>query len=516
MNSQEKAAKIAVIGAGMAGLTATQRLIAGGAHVTLIEKSHAAGGRAATLERDSFYLNQGPHALYKGGAAFEIFTQLNIAPAGSSPAPKRSLAILNGEALDLPVDPASIMVTKLLSMGEKMEYGMLMSNLSKVDQTTLQDVSLSTWLSDTVKSERVQDLFKAMVRLGTYCNNPDKMSAAAAIQQLVIALQRGVLYLDHGWQSLVDAMLQLIRSQANSKQDANLELDVNLGLDANLGQNSNLGQDTNLSSLVEIYSAEVTALTLNRESGKEKIIVTINGEKHTFDAVVLALPPKQVSRLLKASNKASGTSSETGSEIGSETSSEISSEKSSKTALDTAGLQATLDNILPSHAACLDVCLKQLPVSENTFAVGIDQPLYYSVHSNTAKLAESDHAMIHLAVYLPEGATGGAEQENQLLALLDMLQPGWQKELVYKRFLPNMSASFGTATAAANSSNGLATVTLPGVPNVYVCGDWVGSGHLLLDAAMHSAVAAAEAALSVVSSDTRATSAGAAKKEAYA
>ena len=78
--AKEKAkemAKVAVIGAGMAGLTAAQRLIAAGVEVTLIDKAHAPGGRASTLERDSFYLNQGPHALYRGGAAFQILDDLD-------------------------------------------------------------------------------------------------------------------------------------------------------------------------------------------------------------------------------------------------------------------------------------------------------------------------------------------------------------------------------------------------------------------------------------------------------
>lgn len=156
---------------------------------------------------------------------------------------------------------------------------------------------------------------------------------------------------------------------------------------------------------------------------------------------------------------------------------------------------------MPSHAACLDVCLRKLTNADHTFAIGIDQPLYYSVHSTTAKLAEDNHALIHLAVYLPEGEKGSEKHEQQLLELLDKMQPGWQEELVYKRFLPNMTASFGTPLAADNGANGLASVTLPVVNlpgQVFVCGDWVGSGHLLVDAAMSSAVAAAEAAIARV------------------
>lgn len=437
----------------MAGLTAAQKLLASGAQVTLIEKSHGAGGRASTLERDHFYLNQGPHALYKGGAAYGILKNLNITPAGAKPAPRRSLAIFQGEVLDLPLDAASTMATKLLSITDKIEWGFLMGNLEKSELSSLQNVSLSQWLKATVKSERVQELFTAMVRLSTYCNNPEKISAAAAIQQLLLVQQEGVLYLDHGWQSLVDSMLQLIRNEAQETQE----------------------KQEGQARLSEIYGAEVTAIApAKNEPGSnqnlEQLEIIINGSRHNFDAVILALPPKQVSKLLSLDSGATS-------------------------------LSATLDNILPSNAACLDVCLRKLTISDHTFAIGIDEPLYYSVPSTTAKLAEDNHALIQLAVYLKEGERGSEKHEQRLLALLDKLQPDWQEELVYKRFLPNMAASLGTPLASENGVNGVASVTLPVVNlpgKVFACGDWVGSGHLLVDAAMSSAVAAAEAAIASV------------------
>src|SRR3954454_23024632 len=36
-------------------------------------------------------------------------------------------------------------------------------------------------------------------------------------------------------------------------------------------------------------------------------------------------------------------------------------------------------------AACLDIALSKLPEPKNTFALGIDKPLYYSVHSKWAQ-----------------------------------------------------------------------------------------------------------------------------------
>ncbi len=55
-----------------------------------------------------------------------------------------------------------------------------------------------------------------------------------------------------------------------------------------------------------------------------------------------------------------------------------------------------MQKILPSKAACLDVCLKKLPVPTTSFALGIDETLYYSVHSNTAQLEPNGGATIIL------------------------------------------------------------------------------------------------------------------------
>src|SRR3546814_19437837 len=49
---------------------------------------------------------------------------------------------------------------------------------------------------------------------------------------------------------------------------------------------------------------------------------------------------------------------------------------------------------------CLDVALSSLPDKDTLFALGIDRPLYFSVHSTHAKLAPEGGALIHVAKYL--------------------------------------------------------------------------------------------------------------------
>jgi len=132
----------------------------------------------------------------------------------------------------------------------------------------------------------------------------------------------------------------------------------------------------------------------------------------------------------------------------------------------------------------------------------VDESLYFSVHSASARLAPDGQTLIHTAVYLHESEHGGDDHKERLHKLLDLVQPGWRDELVYERFLPNMTTSFGMATAVLGGANGLAQTRLPlandadnagstmGQSNIYVAGDWVGSGYLLADAAVDSALKA--------------------------
>src|SRR4051794_31592392 len=74
-----------VVGAGPAGLVAATHLRRAGAAVTVLEAKGHPGGRAASDHRDGFTLNQGPHALYLGGAARRELAALGIRPAGRIP-----------------------------------------------------------------------------------------------------------------------------------------------------------------------------------------------------------------------------------------------------------------------------------------------------------------------------------------------------------------------------------------------------------------------------------------------
>ncbi|MFW5709692.1 MAG: NAD(P)-binding protein [Chloroflexota bacterium] len=85
-----------MVGGGLAGLTAAAYGARAGHEVTLFEKAWSLGGRARTRTDVGYYLNLGPHALYKSGAAAAILTELGVTFTGGRPKQRSTLG-LNGK-----------------------------------------------------------------------------------------------------------------------------------------------------------------------------------------------------------------------------------------------------------------------------------------------------------------------------------------------------------------------------------------------------------------------------------
>jgi phytoene dehydrogenase-like protein len=132
----------------------------------------------------------------------------------------------------------------------------------------------------------------------------------------------------------------------------------------------------------------------------------------------------------------------------------------------------------------LDIALSKLPIPRNTFALGIDKPLYFSVHSAWAQLTPKGGALLHAARY----GEGGTEEE--LEAVVDEMQPGWRDLVVHRRFLPAMTVSNALVQPEGVAPRMKAVTPVRGL---YVAGDWVDEGGILSDAAFASARAAAKA-----------------------
>jgi hypothetical protein len=70
------------------------------------------------------------------------------------------------------------------------------------------------------------------------------------------------------------------------------------------------------------------------------------------------------------------------------------------------------------------LALSSLPDKDALFALGVDRPLYFLVHSAYANLAPEDGALIHVAKYLGTLIEPKPKEDQQELEeLLDLMQP---------------------------------------------------------------------------------------------
>ncbi len=155
-------------------------------------------------------------------------------------------------------------------------------------------------------------------------------------------------------------------------------------------------------------------------------------------------------------------------------------------------LKRTAESAIPIHAACFDVGLSQLPIAAHGFALGLDAPLYFSVHTRVASLAPAGAALVHLTRYLrPEERPTKAVKE-ELASLMDLLQPGWRDYLVADQWLPFATVTQDLPQAARGGLAGRCPVVLG--QGLYAAGDWVGVEGLLSDAAFASGALAGQSA----------------------
>jgi FAD dependent oxidoreductase len=138
------------------------------------------------------------------------------------------------------------------------------------------------------------------------------------------------------------------------------------------------------------------------------------------------------------------------------------------------------------EATCVDYGLAT--PSPVTFILGLDEPVYLSQHSPRAALAPPGCAVVCAMRY----GSAGREAADGLDSLLALA--GVDDAVVLER---RVLASMTVAHAQPRPGRGLAGrpgIRMPGVPNCYLAGDWVGGVGLLADAALASGVAAGRAA----------------------
>jgi phytoene dehydrogenase-like protein len=155
-----------------------------------------------------------------------------------------------------------------------------------------------------------------------------------------------------------------------------------------------------------------------------------------------------------------------------------------------------VEGLIPARIACLDVALERLPVPDRPVVQDLDAPRFMSAQSVYSRVAPEGAALIISFKQLDPRYPGDPRgDERDLEDLLDTAQPGWRGAQVRRQYLPRIEALGALPNAREGGFAGRPGPRVPGLDNLYLAGDWVGSEGFLVDASMASAHRAAELVL---------------------
>lgn len=195
---------VVVIGGGMAGLSTACYLARAGVPVTLFEKGANLGGRAATKNHDGYLFNRGIHAIYTGGATSEVLQDLGITYNYGSP--KETFLLHQGQIYPFPASMFSLLRSRLLKVGDKIELARIFSTLPRLKAKSLAHISVQEWLERTIKRPQVRQLMASIAHVFVYSAALDLVSAEVFVTKLQLSLKHPVHYVEGGWRTLIEGL----------------------------------------------------------------------------------------------------------------------------------------------------------------------------------------------------------------------------------------------------------------------------------------------------------------------
>jgi oxygen-dependent protoporphyrinogen oxidase len=176
-------AAVAIVGAGVAGLTAAYRLKRRGIRVVVYEASDRAGGVVMTERREGYLAELGPASLMdSGGPLSGVLSELGLGASrveAQREARKRYI-VRKSKLVALPTSPSQILTTRLLSNGAKLAiFG---EPLVEPGDSPMEE-SVATFVRRRFNQEVLDYIANPFVA-GIFAGDPEQLSARHALPRL--------------------------------------------------------------------------------------------------------------------------------------------------------------------------------------------------------------------------------------------------------------------------------------------------------------------------------------------
>jgi protoporphyrinogen/coproporphyrinogen III oxidase len=204
-------ASVAVIGGGLTGLSAAFSLRQRGIRVVIYEATERIGGVVKTERRGGYIAELGPNSMTSPPAAVAgLLSELGLDASLVSPsaAARERYVVRRGKLVRLPLTPAELLTTRLLSNTAKLAvFGepLVERSDSAVDE------SLAAFVRRRFNQEVVDYILNPFVA-GTFAGDPEQLSLRHAMPQL-----QG---LERSYGSVMKGLLKASRSERGSEHGA--------------------------------------------------------------------------------------------------------------------------------------------------------------------------------------------------------------------------------------------------------------------------------------------------------
>ncbi|MFT3835807.1 MAG: NAD(P)-binding protein [Myxococcaceae bacterium] len=195
--------KTIIVGGGLGGLVGALKLANAGEKVSLIEKTDL-GGRGRSPELGGRRVNLGAHALFRAGVAAAELKALGIQWKSIPPSSTGVFAVDGGELLPLATSAVGLTTSPLLDGGR---FGFLRAMVELERAKSSDDaLTLKQWVDRFGLPRRPRQLLLTLLRVASYLEAPDVVSAGPIVRNLRAAVNANVAYLEGGWQTLIDQL----------------------------------------------------------------------------------------------------------------------------------------------------------------------------------------------------------------------------------------------------------------------------------------------------------------------